>query len=106
MHEITELEKFNSVLLENKYVVVDFFATWCGPCKAIKPFFIELSTNEKYKNVYFCIVDIDKAPEIASTCDVSSLPTFLFYKDSENVDELIGANKTELQKKLDNLISK
>ena len=101
MHEITSLSEFNEILLNNKRVVVDFFADWCGPCKKIAPYFVDLSTD--YKNVYFCKVNVDIGEEIASLCEVSSLPTFLFYKNKENVDELIGANQTDLLNKVESL---
>jgi thioredoxin 1 len=100
MHEIETLAEFNNIIRNNRNVVVDFFADWCGPCKMIAPYFEELSN--KYKNIYFCKVNVD-IDEIASVCDVTSLPTFLFYNNQENVDELIGANKEKLGEKLNEL---
>lgn len=104
MHEIQSLAEFNDILTNNKYVVVDFFATWCGPCKAIKPKFSDLSKTSTYEKVYFCAVDIDQVEEIAQVCDVTSLPTFLFYKNGQNEDELIGADVNKLKHKLDDLV--
>jgi thioredoxin 1 len=102
MHEIKSVNDFNEILYKHKYVVVDFFAKWCGPCKNIAPLFDELS--KKYTDVYFCKVDIDVADEVAELCEITSMPTFLFYKNKENVDELLGADANELSHKVNSLI--
>ena len=101
MYEIITLNDFNQILTNNTSVVVDFFADWCGPCKKIAPYFEELSS--KYPHIFFCKVNIEDGDEIASMCEISSLPTFLFYKNKENVDELIGTNKDELVNKIESL---
>jgi thioredoxin 1 len=101
MHEITTLDDFNKILTTHSAVVVDFFADWCMPCKQIAPYFKELSSQ--YPNIFFCKVNIENGDEVASMCEVSSLPTFLFYKNKENIDELIGANKNELLHKIESL---
>ena len=101
MHEIESLSEFNEILTTHQNVVVDFFADWCGPCKQIAPYFKELSSQ--FPNVYFCKVNIDVGDEIATLCDITSLPTFLFYKNKENIDELIGVNKNDLLNKVQSL---
>jgi len=101
MLEITTLDEFNEILKTHQTVVVDFFANWCAPCKQIAPYFKELSSQ--YPTTFFCKVNIEEGDEIASMCEVSSLPTFLFYKNKENVDELVGANKNELLQKIQSL---
>ncbi|KAK0098047.1 hypothetical protein PV326_011582 [Microctonus aethiopoides] len=64
-------------------VVIDFFATWCGPCKIIAPQFEELS--KKHSSVIFLKVDVDENDEISATYEVSSMPTFVFIKKGEVV---------------------
>ena len=98
--------EFDSILTKNTYVVVDFYADWCGPCKVIGPFVESLSRQEIYKNIVFCKVNIQggEGPDIADLCDITSLPTFLFYKNGANTDELIGADKIELEKQLVKLL--
>jgi len=73
-----------------KLVVVDFFATWCGPCKQIAPQFAELSGQ--HKKVVFLKVDVDKCPNLAATHGVTSMPTFLFLKGSKVVSKQAGAS--------------
>uniref|UniRef100_A0A8D0G3X9 Thioredoxin n=1 Tax=Sphenodon punctatus TaxID=8508 RepID=A0A8D0G3X9_SPHPU len=79
----------------DKLIVVDFSATWCGPCKMIKPFFHSLV--EKYPDVVFIEIDVDDAQDVASHCEVKCMPTFQFYKKNEKVHEFSGANKETLE---------
>ncbi|XP_062985260.1 thioredoxin-like [Elgaria multicarinata webbii] len=98
------LEEFSTHLktADQKLIVVDFSATWCGPCKVIKPFFHSL--QEKYPNVIFLEVDVDDAQEVATYCDVKCMPTFQFYKNNEKVHEFSGANKEKLEETIKNLM--
>uniref|UniRef100_A0A8C0N3R9 Thioredoxin n=1 Tax=Canis lupus familiaris TaxID=9615 RepID=A0A8C0N3R9_CANLF len=86
----------------DKLVVVDFSATWCGPCKMIKPFFHSLS--EKYSNVVFLEVDVDDCQDVASECEVKCMPTFQFFKKGQKVGEFSGANKEKLEATINELI--
>ncbi|KKZ62712.1 thioredoxin 1 [[Emmonsia] crescens] len=70
-------------------IVIDCFATWCGPCKAIAPKLVEFS--EAYPNVGFYKVDVDECPDIAQELGVRAMPTFIFFKDGQKVDEVLGA---------------
>jgi thioredoxin 1 len=101
MYEIITLNDFNKILTNNLAVVVDFYADWCGPCKQIAPYYEQLSIQ--YPDIFFCKVNIEKGDEIASLCEISSLPTFLFYKNKKNIDEVIGTNKIEIQEKIKKL---
>lgn len=86
----------------DKLVVVDFTATWCGPCKQIAPEFVKLSEKPENKNVIFLKVDVDEAEDVSSYCGVNCMPTFIFYKNGVKVDEFSGAN---LQTLLDKLVA-
>lgn len=70
-------------------VVVDFFATWCGPCKMLGPIFESLS-KELGSKAKFVKVDIDQSLEIANKYRISSVPTMIVFKDGKPVDTLIG----------------
>ncbi|KAH8285808.1 hypothetical protein KR018_009032, partial [Drosophila ironensis] len=79
-----------------KLVVLDFFATWCGPCKMISPKLTELAT--KYAdNVVVLKVDVDECEEIAMDYQISSMPTFVFLKNGTKVSEFSGANATRVE---------
>lgn len=80
---------------ESKALLVDFTATWCGPCRMIAPFFEELSLT--HDNVLFLKVDVDAVEEVASDCSITAMPTFQVWKGTEKVEELVGASKERLQ---------
>ena len=88
---------------QGKLVVIDFFATWCGPCVAIAPFFQEL--GEKYKNVVFVKIDVDDKPleEATEKYSINCMPTFVFVKNDKEVDRLEGASKDSLESKIKTL---
>lgn len=85
-------------LVKEGLVVVDFYATWCGPCKMIGPVLEELSQELDIKVVK---VDVDEHLEIARKFAIMSVPTILIYKNNEIVDKLIGfMPKDELKEKI------
>jgi thioredoxin 1 len=86
-------------------VLVDFFATWCGPCKAISPQIEKLSLA--HENVKFYQVDVDKASEVAAENGISAMPTFLFFKDGKKIDSATvrGANPPAIQAGLQQLLA-
>ncbi|KAM7446377.1 Thioredoxin-like protein 1 [Porites harrisoni] len=81
-----------------KLVVVDFTASWCGPCKSIAPKFASLSV--KYPSAVFLKVDVDKCEDIAIANNVSAMPTFKFFKGKVKVDEMTGADEKKLEEKI------
>eukprot|EP00468_Gymnochlora_sp_CCMP2014_P010410 CAMPEP_0167761210 /NCGR_PEP_ID=MMETSP0110_2-20121227/12042_1 /TAXON_ID=629695 /ORGANISM="Gymnochlora sp., Strain CCMP2014" /LENGTH=87 /DNA_ID=CAMNT_0007647861 /DNA_START=82 /DNA_END=342 /DNA_ORIENTATION=+ len=82
--------EFNEMLEKagDKLVVVDFTATWCGPCQKIAPFFEELQT--KYPNAVFVKVDVDENAETSEQCGITAMPTFQFFKKGEKVGQTMG----------------
>ena len=82
-------------------VVVDFWAEWCGPCKLIAPVLDELA-GEYDGKVRITKLNVDENPEMAGKYGVRSIPTLLFFKGGQIVDQVIGAaSKPDLQKRLD-----
>ncbi len=89
--EIRDSETFKQIVsTPNRLIVIDFGASWCGPCKRIAPMFHQLS--DTMTNVTFCKVDIDDFEELAQKFGVKSVPTFVFIKDNKMVTTVQGAN--------------
>ncbi|KAL1282099.1 hypothetical protein QQF64_000902 [Cirrhinus molitorella] len=96
---IEDQESFDKALAEagDKLVVVDFTATWCGPCQSIAPFYKGLSESPDNANVVFLKVDVDDAQDVAQSCEVKCMPTFHFYKNGKKLDEFSGSNQAKLE---------
>ena len=82
------LQEFNE-LTQGQTVVVDFFATWCGPCRMLSPV-IEDVDKENLLGIDFVKVDVDEVPEAAAKFGVSSIPTLIIFKEGKAVDQLLG----------------
>lgn len=94
--EITNTLDFDDVLKNNKFVFVDFYADWCGPCKRFAPTFAELAT--KYQDICaFIKVNIDNNEEVANRYEVTKLPTFILFDNCVNLEPIIGANKDNIE---------
>ena len=88
-------ENFNQIIEENPIVVVDFWAEWCGPCRAMNPMVEELSSIYENK-IVFAKLNVDKNPIIPSKYGISSIPTFLIIKNGQVMNSIIGAITQEL----------
>ncbi|MEG1580316.1 MAG: thioredoxin [Bacteroidaceae bacterium] len=102
--EITD-QNYESIVAEGKPIVLDFFATWCGPCKKIGPFIEELS-NEYAEQVIVGKCDVDENNELSVKFGIRSVPTVLFIKNGEIVDKAVGAApKSTFEDKLKSMLS-
>ncbi|MBA0703124.1 hypothetical protein Goari_026876 [Gossypium aridum] len=81
-----------------KLVVVDFTASWCGPCRFISPILVDLA--KKLPNVIFLKVDVDELNTVAQEWAIEAMPTFVFLKEGTIIDKVVGAKKDELQQKI------
>ncbi|KAJ3439189.1 thioredoxin-like protein [Anaeramoeba flamelloides] len=95
------LEEFKKIIKEKPKVVVDFFATWCGPCIRIAPVYKKFA--ETYPEVTFVKVDVDEENEIAQDCKIRAMPTFKFYKDGELHKSFEGASQEKLEETIKEL---
>lgn len=88
MLKVVNSNEFKSEI-ENGVVVVDFFATWCGPCKMLAPVLEGLSSEMEGK-AKIIKVDIDQSSDLANKFEVSSVPTMMVFKDGKKADTMVG----------------
>ena len=103
--EITITEQnFDEVLQNNAVVMVDFGATWCGPCKALAPVVEEIA-NEYEGRAAVCKADVEECSSTAARFRIRNVPTVLFFKNGELKDKSVGAvQKSTLTQKIDALL--
>ncbi|MDD3459364.1 MAG: thioredoxin [Weeksellaceae bacterium] len=98
--EVTDTTFAKEVLESGKPAMVDFWATWCGPCRMVAPTVEELAKEYGDKAV-IAKVDVDNNQEIAAEFGIRNIPTLLFFKDGKVVDKVVGvAPKSQLEQKL------
>ncbi|KAI0442578.1 thioredoxin-like protein [Xylaria telfairii] len=96
VHTIESKAAFDEAVKKNAVVIVDAFAEWCGPCKAIAPIIAKMSDEDRFKDVYFVKVDVDKLPDLSQELSITAMPTFIAFKDGELNGKFIGANPAEI----------
>ena len=90
MAQVISSEEFNNLVEHIEGIaVVDFFATWCGPCKMLAPVF-EQAGEEMKNDATFLKVDIDQSLELAQQFRISTVPTMMIFKDGKPVETLVG----------------
>jgi len=96
---------FDGVVTSERPVVIDFWAPWCGPCRAIAPVLDEIA-REVGDQVTVGKVNVDEHPALAARFGVQAIPQLLFFKDGALVDKIVGAApKREIVKRLDALLT-
>ncbi len=101
--QITD-DNFNEVLAEGKPVVIDFWATWCGPCRMVGPIIDELAA-EYDGRVIIGKVDVDANSDLPMKFGVRNIPTIIFLKDGQLVNKMVGAqSKDAFKKEIDKLL--
>lgn len=100
MARLINSSEFSGLLQEDKLLVVDFYATWCGPCKKLSPTLDEVS-EELGEQVNIVKVDVDESEDLAMDYGIRSVPTVLFFKNRQQVDKFVGAlPKSEIVAKI------
>nr|WCD24787.1 Tyr p 40 allergen [Tyrophagus putrescentiae] len=101
VHKVQDQDDFKSQLTAagSKLVVVDFFATWCGPCKLIAPVLEKISTTDD--KVVILKVDVDENEELTAEYNVSSMPTFIFFKNGQKIESFSGASESKLREMIE-----
>jgi thioredoxin 1 len=99
-------QNFQSEIIDSGApALLDFYATWCGPCKTVAPIVDELAREYSDKGVKVGKVDIDVAGQIAAQYDIRGVPTLMFFKGGKKVDQLVGAQpKKTIESKLKALL--
>ena len=90
MAKVATNTNFQELLQDNKLVVVDFWATWCGPCRMLSPILDEVEA-EMADKITVVKVNVDDADQIAMQYRIMSIPTLLFFKNGQVVDKTVGA---------------
>ena len=92
-------ENFEEIVLKSKLpVLVDFWASWCGPCKRIAPILEDLAKEVEGKAI-IAKLEVDEEPSIADAFEIMSIPTIIIFKDGKVVKQLIGLHSKDVLKK-------
>jgi len=103
--EVTTAAWESEVLNSSGLVMIDFWAVWCGPCRIIAPTVEELSKEYSGK-IKVMKLNTDENPEIASRYKIMGIPTLMFFKAGQKIDQIVGAvPKPQLKAKIDSLLS-
>jgi len=103
--QISSASQFNQILSSSTTVVVDFYADWCGPCKAIAPTYESLSVKfSKPKVVTFTKVNVDSQQDISRKYGVTAMPTFLILRNSTVIETIRGADARKLTSAIENAV--
>ena len=98
-------ENQEDLIKQHSMLVIDCYADWCGPCRMIAPFMVELASEYSGK-VAFGKVDVDQSQGVSRQYSISSIPTLLLFKDGKLIERHIGAlPKPTLKEKVEALIS-
>ena len=85
---------FDALIADNEFVLVDCFATWCGPCKRIAPIITELADEYEGK-VAIAKMDVDRSPRVSSQYGIQAIPTLLYFKGGKLVKTVVGLKTKE-----------
>ena len=99
---LTKDSYHNEVMETEKVVVIDFWATWCGPCKMMAPVVEEVAKD--YPDIKVCKVNVDEEPELSYAFKIVSIPTIVVIKNGEIIDSVVGYRPKEDIEKIIKLV--
>ena len=94
IHSMEEFDNITQMLTPNQGMIIDFTATWCGPCRMIAPTLDKMA--ETYPQLMICKADVDELQELTQMFDIKAMPTFVFMRIGRTEYKLEGANKAKL----------
>jgi len=98
VHNIATKGQFKEAIAREPIVLLDAFATWCGPCKAVAPLIAKWSESPEYKDkIYFAKFDVDALPDLAAELGIRAMPTFVLFKNGDKQGEHLGGNPGPIQ---------
>ena len=102
VHHIENGQIVGEVIKNQGLVIVDFFATWCGPCQMLSPILVQM--DKEYEELEVYKVDVDENQDAAMRYGVNAMPTLIFFKDGKEVERQVGLlSEEELRKLIDEL---
>ena len=98
VYEIQTIAQWNEIIKKagDSIIIIDFYAVWCGPCKAVKPKYEMLAETYKDLNILFLSVDIEKVPQLSDKFEITSMPTFLVVHKDKITKRITGGNIGEI----------
>ena len=90
VHQVSDTSFDGDILKSEKPVLVDFWAPWCGPCRSVAPIVDDLATQYKDK-IKVAKINVDESSQVAMKYQVTSIPTFILFKNGEVADRVLGA---------------
>lgn len=95
-------DSFNYIVSSNNLLIIKFWATWCGPCRALSPFIDRL--EKEFSNITFCKANVEECESAAEQLGIQNLPCVIFFKDGKEIDRVVGNNQAKIKEIVNTLV--